>query len=104
MLINLLSNAVDATVAKAKGQVVELSLKREGGFVVICVKDNGAGISDDVLSKAFEPLFSTKGFGIGLGLPIVRELAERNRGSVELSSRGSEGATATLRFPVGQAP
>jgi signal transduction histidine kinase len=103
MLINLLSNAVDATVANAKVQVVELSLKREGGFVLICVTDNGGGISEDVLSKAFEPLFSTKGFGIGLGLPIVRELAERNQGTVELSSRGSGGATASLRFPSGEA-
>lgn len=101
MLINLLSNAVDATVARAaEVQVIELSLKREAGSVVIRVVDQGGGISDEVLAKAFEPLFSTKGFGIGLGLSIVRELAERNDGTIELSSRGPEGATATLRFPT----
>jgi signal transduction histidine kinase len=100
MLINVLSNAVDATVAHAgEVQAIDLSLKREAGSVVIRVTDTGGGISDDVLSKAFEPLFSTKGFGIGLGLPIVRELAERNQGSIELSSRGSDGTITTLRFP-----
>ncbi|HWA75852.1 MAG TPA: HAMP domain-containing sensor histidine kinase [Polyangiaceae bacterium] len=99
MLINLLSNAVDAVVAEGSDPSIQLTLAREAGSVVIRVSDRGAGIPSDVLSKAFEPLFSTKGFGIGLGLPIVRELAERNHGSVELLSRGTEGTTATLRFP-----
>jgi signal transduction histidine kinase len=99
MLINLLSNAVDATVAHGSAEAIQVTLKREGDWVVIRVFDHGGGISDDVLSMAFEPLFSTKGFGIGLGLPIVRELAERNDGRVELSSRGREGVTTTLSFP-----
>lgn len=100
MLVNLLNNAVDAIAAEGAASSIQLTLRREAGSVLICVVDSGAGIADDVLEKAFEPLFSTRGFGIGLGLPIVRELAERNAGSITLSRKGSRGTTATLCFPA----
>lgn len=103
MLINLLNNAVDALDAgraqSPGAPPVRLCLQQDAEAVTISVEDHGEGMADDVLSRAFEPLFSTKGFGIGLGLPIVRELAERNGGSIELSSRQGQGTRAVLRFP-----
>jgi signal transduction histidine kinase len=99
MLVNLLSNAEDATREKQlAGVAVHLSLRETAEAVEIRVSDQGVGMSAQVIADAFTPLFSTKGFGIGLGLTIVKELAERNGGTVTLSSEEGRGTTALLRF------
>lgn len=98
ILLNLLNNAVDASQTQAPGEAVRLCLRRDAAAVEISVEDHGSGMSKDTLAKAFEPLFSTKGFGIGLGLPIVKELAERNGAGVELFSAEGQGTRAVVRF------
>jgi signal transduction histidine kinase len=96
--INLLNNAVAATPATAEHGVVDIALTQDAQGVCISVRDHGAGMNAELLAHAFEPLFSTRGFGVGLGLPIVRELAERNGGTVELRSSPTEGTLALVRF------
>lgn len=101
IVVNLLNNAVDAT--PANGAAVRISVDNADGQVLVRIEDQGAGMSQDVLSKAFEPLFSTKGFGVGLGLPIVKELVARNDGTLELTSHQGAGTCALVRFKELQA-
>jgi signal transduction histidine kinase len=71
-----------------------------GRRLEIRIGDTGYGIPADVLPRVFEPLFSTKSFGVGLGLPIVKDILELHGGGVEIRSKESEGTTVTLWLPV----
>ncbi len=66
--------------------------------------DSGPGIPAEAMAKVFEPLYSTRSFGIGLGLPLVRQIAEGHGGGVELRSEAGEGTLATLWIPATRAP
>lgn len=69
-------------------------------FVEIAVADSGTGISTVNISKVFEPLFSTKARGIGLGLPICRSFVEANGGRIEVESVLGQGTTFTVLLPI----
>lgn len=102
---NLVSNAVEAmadggcltvrTVETADGPV---EAARE---VLISVKDTGEGIPAEAREAIFEPLFSTKAAGVGLGLALVRMLVEAHGGRVEVESEVGTGSTFTVRLPAG---
>ncbi|MEE8571052.1 MAG: ATP-binding protein [Candidatus Bathyarchaeia archaeon] len=68
--------------------------------VAIAISDTGIGISEDNISKIFEPLFTTKAKGIGLGLAITKNLVEGHQGSISVSSEEGKGTTFTVRFPL----
>ena len=74
--------------------------RRAGMSVVLEVSDNGPGIAADHIEKIFEPLFTTRVNGIGLGLAVSRSFAEANNGSLTVSSPPGRGATFELAFPV----
>ena len=65
--------------------------------------DNGPGISPALRSRVFEPFFSTRPAGTGLGLAVVKTVTEAHGGAVEVSSRPEAGTTVGLRIPVQQA-
>ncbi len=67
----------------------------------VSISDTGCGISEENLEKIFEPLFTTKAKGIGLGLPISRNLVEGNGGSIEAESEMGKGSTFTVRLGTG---
>lgn len=69
-------------------------------FVEISVEDTGTGIAPENMTKLFQPLFTTKSRGIGLGLSISRKLVEANGGRIEVESRSVDGATFTVTLPV----
>jgi PAS domain S-box-containing protein len=69
-------------------------------YVELRIEDRGAGIAADVLPRVFEPFFSTKGLGRGLGLPAARGIAETFGGSLTLETRAGEGTTVTVRLPL----
>jgi PAS domain S-box-containing protein len=71
----------------------------ENGMVAIAVTDTGMGITPGNMKKIFEPLFTTKIKGIGLGLPVSRKLAEANKGRIEVHSEPGKGSTFTLILP-----
>jgi PAS domain S-box-containing protein len=73
---------------------------RSSEWVRIRVKDTGTGISPENMPKLFEPLFTTKAKGIGLGLAVSRKLAEANSGRIEVESEVGKGSTFTLVLPV----
>jgi signal transduction histidine kinase len=70
------------------------------GRLEIRISDTGCGIPEEVLNRVFEPLFSTKSFGIGLGLSIVKSIMEQHDGDVEINSQAGEGTTVTLWLPI----
>ncbi len=107
---------VDRTlVARSLGNIVENALHAmpgagtltleasvEGTFVVIAVRDSGPGMDDDALARVFEPYFSTKTTGTGLGLPIARRNIELNGGQVEVESQRGRGTLVRVRLPAAE--
>jgi PAS domain S-box-containing protein len=110
ILINLLDNAAQALTAPGwnppDGRPLRITLRTEaaGPHLKMTLHDNGPGIPPDVLPRIFEPLFTTKNFGIGLGLPTVRQIVELHGGTIDAESRPGEGAAFTIWLPRGSAP
>jgi signal transduction histidine kinase len=71
-----------------------------GDRLEIRITDNGPGIPEDHMALLFEPFFSTKGFGVGLGLSIVKQLMELHEGDAEAESEVGVGTTITLWLPM----
>lgn len=94
---NLLSNAIEAMPS---GGVLEIATKRDDHSVAILFKDNGGGIPREDLEKIFEPLFTTKSSGIGLGLAIVSEIVTNHKGAVTVQSEEGKGALFTVTLPM----
>jgi PAS domain S-box-containing protein len=91
---------VNACQAMKDGGMLTISAHRNKEMVAIAVKDTGVGILPDNMEKLFEPLFTTKAKGIGLGLAVSRKLAEANDGRIEVQSEPGKGSTFTLILPV----
>ena len=101
VLLNLISNALDAVEAK-KGLVrVECRYEAEANELVIQVIDNGAGIPPSMMSHMFELFHSTKGNrGTGIGLAVAKKIVEEHDGTINVKSAIGAGTTFTLRLPV----
>jgi signal transduction histidine kinase len=98
VLASVLSNAAEATKA---GDTVRLAARREGPRVVIVVEDSGSGIAAAQLGEVTRPFFTTKPRGLGLGLALVRRVAERQGGRLHVASPGAQGGTrVTLELRV----
>ncbi len=94
---NLLRNAKDATPA---GGEILVSTQRDGAFAVVRVVDTGAGIPKELQGQVFDPYFSTKKAGTGLGLPTVRRVADEHGGVLTMESEVGKGTQFTLRLPL----
>jgi PAS domain S-box-containing protein len=70
--------------------------------IEIIVSDNGSGIPDKVMQKIFEPLFSTKSFGVGLGMPTVKQIMGQHDGDIEIDTEEGQGTSVTLWLPFNQ--
>jgi signal transduction histidine kinase len=106
-VINLLSNASEAlaqsdTVASVAGKrhCIWVTTLRNGDFVCIRFADNGPGIAPENIKKIREPLFTTKSFGTGLGIPAVEQIVVQHGGHLDITSEFGEGATFTICIPV----
>jgi signal transduction histidine kinase len=102
-VINLVDNACDAVTSQdtdAGNGEIRVATRAENGKVEIEIADNGPGISEDLMTKIHEPLFSTKTFGVGLGLPIVRRSIEEHGGGFEITSEKGRGTRAVLWLPL----
>ena len=105
VIVNLLDNARDAIAEKGAGTEAAITIRTAASAdrLEVSIHDTGAGIPAEVLPKVFEPLFSTKGFGVGLGLPTVKQIVEQHGGTIFVDSLPGRGTTMTLSFPVAQA-
>ena len=99
-VLNLIINAIEAV--DVDGQVtIRLSTPQDDAEeIAIEVSDNGTGISEPDLSKVFDPFFTTRQSGTGLGLPSVRRIARLHGGGVDVKSSPGQGSVFTIRLPL----
>lgn len=96
VLMNLISNAMDAV--QEEGQIA-LGIKREKNHVVVSISDNGIGMTDEVRKSLFNPFFTTKEKGVGLGLFIVYNIVKAHGGYIEVESQPNMGSTFLIYLP-----
>jgi two-component system, sporulation sensor kinase E len=90
----------NASQAMKQGGILRIRTTADPGHVSIIFEDSGGGISPENLSKVFQPYFTTKDSGSGLGLMIVRRIVREHGGEVELQSDEGRGLSVTIRLPV----
>ncbi|MCX7030125.1 MAG: ATP-binding protein [Spirochaetes bacterium] len=98
-LLNLIKNAM---AAMSGGGRLGIETRRNGDEVQVRVTDTGTGIPAEIMEKIFEPYFTTKPFGTGLGLTIVFKIVKEHFGDIAVASREGEGTTFTITLPVPQ--
>jgi signal transduction histidine kinase len=96
VLINLVANAYEAMGEKG---ALDLIGSVNGDSFVVSAQDTGPGFDEEVVTRVFDPFFSTKPSGTGLGLAIVRRLVESHGGEVTIENRPAGGAVVTVRLP-----
>lgn len=97
VLINLVTNACEAS---SIGDEIDIQLQSQDHRVCINVHNWGELIPDDQLAKVFQPFYSTKSTGNGLGLPIVQRIVEEHGGHLRISSDPQSGTTVTVELPT----
>jgi signal transduction histidine kinase len=97
ILTNIITNAYQAM---PNGGTLTISAGTDDTMVALAIRDTGCGIPQDNMSKLFEPLFTTKSKGIGLGLALSKTLAEANGGAIDVKSEEGAGSVFTLRLPL----
>jgi C4-dicarboxylate-specific signal transduction histidine kinase len=101
VVLNLLLNAMDAmNETPAEDRKVFLSSRKSGTDIAVRVEDCGIGLKPNVCEQVFEPFFSTKPHGIGVGLSISRSIVEAHNGRIEACSRPEGGARLQFTIPI----
>ena len=93
---NLLRNACEAMAGQG---AIDVTVTGDGSGIAITIADHGPGIADDLRQRVFEPYFTTKADGTGLGLALVRQTLEAHRGTIALAGTPGGGATFVIVFP-----
>jgi signal transduction histidine kinase len=105
VVLNLAMNAMDAVQASERSrrgqEEVVVGTSAAAGSVEIFVRDSGPGLSAEVQQRIFEPFYSTKSHGLGMGLAIVRSIVERHGGQVRAENHDARGAVFRVQLPVG---
>ncbi len=99
---NLLENAVQSIPEDREG-IIRVVMRREGDYVRITIQDNGTGIPEEALSKVFQPYFTTKSTGTGLGLAMTRKMIEFWNGSIGFETEPGKGSQFYIRLPLADA-
>jgi signal transduction histidine kinase len=97
VVVNLITNAVDALAA---GGTVQVLIAARDATAALEVADDGPGMSADVVARIFEPYFTTKRTGTGLGLPSCRAIVERAGGAIEVDSAPGRGTRVRIALPL----
>ncbi len=96
-LTNVIENALHAMPGNG---LLQVRADHVEGHVRIRVADTGAGMDEEALARAFEPYFSTKATGTGLGLPIAKRNVELNGGTITVKSERGRGTVVEIALPV----
>jgi signal transduction histidine kinase len=102
IFMGLVTNALEATPKGGRVSIRTSILKDNGSTtsINVSIEDTGEGIPVDSRERVFEPFFSTKPDGTGIGLPLAKKFVERNRGKITISEGSSGGARFDVMFPV----
>ena len=98
IITNLVKNAIQATENQSS-PFISVHISTEDEYVIIKVEDNGTGIPEDMQERIFEPRFTTKTSGMGLGLGMVKNIVETYKGDIKLKSKPDEGTIFILKLP-----
>lgn len=111
-LINIIQNAIDSILEKEKiikkeknhkkeyKKEIQIKLKTVDNYALINIKDNGIGIKEDMMQKIFEPYFTTKRYGTGLGLTNVVRIIEAHNGNINIESKYGKGTEVIIKLPL----
>jgi len=97
VLVNLIRNAVDAM---PEGGTLRIASRKSNGNLEISVTDTGAGMTSEVVKNLWNPLYTTKAKGIGLGLPIVKRFVEAHGGCISVETKVGKGSIFTVTLPI----
>lgn len=100
VVLNLALNALEASAASDGERAVWITTRRHGDIVELTVRDSGRGLAPEVAPHLFQPFFSTKAQGLGMGLAIVRSIVERHRGSIRAENVAQGGAVFAVTLPA----
>ncbi len=101
-LRNLLGNAVEAQKETGVAERVRVRLRPDEDYVVLTVEDRGPGIAEEIQEKLFDPFFSRRAGGVGMGLALTRRIVLLHSGRIALTNRENGGARATVWIPRGR--
>ncbi|MDR0643862.1 MAG: PAS domain-containing sensor histidine kinase [Treponema sp.] len=99
VLLNLIKNAIAAT---PKGGTLSIKTRAHDAEVLLSITDTGIGISEENISKIFEPYWTTKATGSGLGLTLVYKIIKEHQGEIAVKSKEGEGASFIISLPIPQ--
>ena len=98
---NVITNAIQALQEEdSRGNRITVESVKTGEWLELRFIDTGPGIPDEIKKKIFEPLFSTRSFGVGLGVPIIKNIMEEHQGEVKFQSEVDKGTIVTLTLPI----
>lgn len=100
VITNLVKNAIQSIPLEQKFKSILVTVKRNGNNVLILVKDNGVGIEEHNIDRIFEPKFTTKNSGMGLGLGIIKNIIENYKGTITFETKYGTGTTFTVSLPI----
>ena len=99
VFLNLFINSAEAMIG---GGTLNIKINQKPGCVIAQVSDTGCGIEKSHLEKLFEPFFSTKVKGVGLGLAIAKEIIQNHKGMIDVETKLGHGTTFTVCLPIGR--
>jgi len=100
VITNLVKNAIQSIPEDRESKSVMVLIRKSGTNVLISVKDNGNGIEPQNVSHIFEPKFTTKSSGMGLGLGIIKNIIENYKGTITFETELGKGTTFTVSLPI----
>jgi signal transduction histidine kinase len=97
--MNLMLNAIEAM---PQGGTLSIAAGETGNTLRLEITDTGRGIAEEEAKKIFEPFYTTKAQGLGLGMPYAKRIIEQHGGTIALNSRPGEGTTLSIALPAAQ--
>jgi signal transduction histidine kinase len=100
-MLNLVVNGIDAMKDNSsENRIISIRTARVENFAELSVSDLGSGIPEDKIEEIFEPFFTSKAEGMGMGLSIARTIIEAHNGLISANNRDHGGATFRIRLPL----
>jgi signal transduction histidine kinase len=98
---NIIDNAIDAMESTTGERRLEFAIQNNGaGMAAVRIRDNGCGIADDKIAKIFNPFYTSKSNGTGLGLGVAKKVIDSHRGTIEVHSQVGQGTEFVLAIPL----